>query len=835
MHTVDHLISHFTPESYNLSLTIDRVGRAFHGTVIIQGAPHDKTIKLHQKNLAIHSVLVDGESVKWSDGKDDELTLAPANELADITVIEIKFSGKIIDHQLHGLYPCYYTQDNVKKELLMTQFESHYAREVFPCIDEPEAKATFDVTLTTESGVTVIGNMPVISQSKKADKLVTVLDTTPRMSTYLLAFVIGELQRKSGATKDGVKVNVYATHTQPANSLDFALEHSIQSIEFFNDYFGVPYPLQKCDQVAIPDFANGAMENWGLLTYREACLLYDPAVTSIAAKQYIATVISHEVSHQWFGDLVTMKWWDDVWLNESFATVMEYICVNALHPEWNAWLDFNTGDAVYALRRDSLADVQPVKLAVHHPDEIQTIFDGAIVYAKGARLMRMIEAFVGEEAFRTGLKSYFETHAYANTTGDDLWTALQAASGKNVKALMDPWLLQNGFPVVHAGSDGSLRQEQFVIGPKEDDDKLWPVPLESNAKSLPALLSNREAKFEIEQAYRLNTEDTAHFITHYDESLLSAILTDIKNCKADEITRAQIIKEQTLLAKGSLLPSATLIDLLIAYKSEANDKVWGMMAGVISDLKRFIDPDTAEEKALKRLASSTARPMYVKLGWDQQPDEPEDATMLRATIIGMMIYSEDPKVIAEARKRYATQTLEEMDSELRDNILIAEVRFGNAHETIELLMERYKSTPSIDIQDSICDAVTSTNNLDELVHLLALLKDLSIIRTQDTIKWFVRLLANRHSRDLVWQWLRDEWAWVVEVFGGEKSYDSFVKYCAQLLTTRQQLSEFREFFTPLLNDPSLARAINVGLNDIEARVELIESDKPGVSARLLEL
>lgn len=834
MQIADRLITHFRPDSYNLSLTVDREGRTFRGTVIIKGHPLDSILKLHQKNLRIHSVQIDGKPATWSSGIDDELTLTPKGTLNDYTTIEIEFSGTILDFQLHGLYPCYYTLNNVKKELLMTQFESHYAREVFPCIDEPEAKATFDLTLVTETGVTVLGNMPVVSQREADDQLATTFDTTPRMSTYLLAFVIGDLQKKSGATKDGVEVNVYATPAQPANSLDFALQHSIDTIEFFNEYFGVPYPLPKSDQVAIPDFANGAMENWGLITYREATLLVDPSVTSISTKQYIATVISHELSHQWFGNLVTMKWWDDLWLNESFATIMEYVCVNALHPEWNAWLDFNTGEAVYALRRDSLAGVQPVRVAVNHPDEIQSIFDGAIVYAKGARLIRMVETFVGETAFRAGLKSYFQTHAYANTTGDDLWNSLHASSGKDIKPLMDVWLTQNGFPVIHASSQGKLRQEQFLIGPREDD-KLWPIPLSGTSETMPELFSTREATYEVTENYRLNAQDTGHFITHYDDELLAAILTSIRAGAADEITRAQIIIEQTLLAKSPILPSATLIDLLLAYADETDDKVWGMMSGIIGDLKRFVDPDSAKERALKNLASVVATPMYEKLGWTQRADEPESATMLRATVIGMMVYAEDPHAIAEARKRYASQSIEEMDAELRDTILVAEVRFGATPAVIPTLMNHYTTTHSADIKDSICDAVTASDSLAELTRLLDSLKDLSLIRTQDTVRWFVRLLANRHSRDATWRWLRDEWAWVVEIFDGEKSYDAFVKYSAQLLMTRQQLEEFRQFFTPMLKDPSLTRAITVGLNDIEARVELIESDKPGVSARLLEL
>lgn len=837
MHTVKRLTTEFIPEHYSLSLVINRPGRSFSGTATVLGEVIANKAILHAKGLSIQSITVNGRASEWQLGKDDELTVG--NLKPGKHIIVVGYTGKIND-QLHGLYVCKYRSGDTQKELLATQFESHYAREVFPCVDEPSAKATFDVTLTTEPGVTVLGNMPVKAQNSQKGKLVTSFETTPKMSSYLVAFVVGDLQKMSGKTDSGVEVNVYATPAQPAASLDFALEHAIKTIEFFNDYFGVPYPLPKSDQVALPDFSNGAMENWGLVTYRESTLLYNPTVTSIAAKQYIATVISHELSHQWFGNLVTMAWWDDLWLNESFATIMEYICVDALYPEWNVWLDFNTGESVYALRRDSLAGVQSVKVPVHHPDEIQSVFDGAIVYAKGARLMQMLQHYVGDDAFKQGLKAYFEAHAYGNTTGADLWNALEQASGKNVSELMDKWLAQSGFPVVKAKMNGGnveLAQRQFLIGPDAPSDKLWPIPIGSPLKTLPELFTEKHAAYAIDthKTFRLNTRDTAHYITNYSDELLNKILHEIKSGKADITERAQIIKEQSLLVKSDESSSETLIDLLQSYTAETNEKVWGMVSGAIGDIKRFVDPNTAPEKALKKLAVTLAEPLYSQLGWDQKLNESPDDSMLRATIIGTMIYGEHPAAISEARLRYATQKVDDMDAELRGLILIAEVRHGDTVKAIDNLLEIYRTSASVDIKQDICDAVCSTRDTKQIERLLALLQDTELIRTQDTAMWYARLLNNREGRELAWQWQQNNWDWIKTTFGGDKSYDTFPRITAQILATREQLQQYTAFFEPMLTDTGLKRAISVGINDITARVHMIESDKQAVEQRLIEL
>ena len=404
MTKLKHLLDTFTPHHYDLTLDLTRAEeKSFSGTVIIAGELTGESISLHAKDLTIHSALIDDQPAEFSHGDFDELRLSCPELSSDQHTIRIDFSGAITD-AMHGLYPCYFTHDGVKKQLFATQFESHHAREVFPCVDEPAAKATYDVTLVTTPESTVLGNMPVTESSEKDGALTTTFATTPRMSSYLLAFVVGELHKKTAHTTSGVEVNVWATPAQSEKTLDFALDIATRSIDFYDEYFGVPYPLPKSDHVALPDFSSGAMENWGLITYRESCLLADPKLTPESSKRFITTVIAHELSHQWFGNLVTMQWWNDLWLNESFANMMEYVAVDALHPEWRMWEDFATGEVTAALRRDSLDGVQPVQADVNHPDEISTLFDPAIVYAKGGRLLVMVRRLIGEQAFRAGLK-----------------------------------------------------------------------------------------------------------------------------------------------------------------------------------------------------------------------------------------------------------------------------------------------------------------------------------------------------------------------------------------------------------------------------------------------
>ena len=575
MQTVSRLIQTFVPEHYALSLDIHREDRTFDGTVTINGASlHDGPIRVHAKTLVIDEVTIDGKVASYEMDKNDEVELVGKDVKAGNHTIVIGFSGTIND-QMHGMYPCYFEHDGVKKELIATQFESHHAREVFPCIDEPSAKATFDVTLTTETGVTVLGNTPVKRQRTEDGKLVTAFERTPRMSSYLLAWVFGELHKKTAKTKRGVEVSVWSTVAQPIQSLDFALEFAAQATDFYEEYFGVEYPLAKCDHVALPDFSSGAMENWGLITYREVALLVDPKTSGVSSKHLVATVVAHELAHQWFGNLVTMKLWDDLWLNESFADFVEHIVVDALHPEWETWLDFTLGRGIAALRRDAIDGVQSVRVAVHHPDEITSLFDAAIVYGKGARLMKMLRSFVGEDAFRRGIGKYFKKFAYQNTEGDDLWEMLSEASGKDVAGFMHTWLTQPGYPLLRVEDDG-LSQEQFFIGDHEPSDRLWPILLSPQPRNdLPEIFDKKHMKLTVYPDQRFNTDDTGHFITRYTGDHLHGLLEHVSDFST--IDRLTLLNDQSLLVRGRYESSTVLIDILEHYENETNDAVWGIM------------------------------------------------------------------------------------------------------------------------------------------------------------------------------------------------------------------------------------------------------------------
>ena len=833
MTKVPRLLDTFTPNHYNLTLDLTRAEeKEFSGTVIISGESTGESVSLHSKGLTIQSATIDDQPTDVSFGEFDELILSQPNLESGNHTIHINFSGNITD-AMHGLYPCYFTHDGVKKQLFATQFESHHAREVFPCIDEPAAKAEYDLTLITRPGITVLGNMPVKFQKENGDSLTTTFEKTPRMSSYLLAFVIGELHKKSARTKSGVEVNVWATLAQNENTLDFALDIATRSIDFYDEYFGVKYPLPKSDHVALPDFSSGAMENWGLITYRESCLLADPELTPESSRRFIATVIAHELSHQWFGNLVTMNWWNDLWLNESFANMMEYVAIDALHPEWRMWEDFATNEVTAALRRDSLDGVQSVQADVNHPDEISTLFDPAIVYAKGGRLLVMVRKLIGEEAFRAGLKSYFEKFAYKNTVGNDLWQELESASGQPIVNLMNAWISQPGLPVVSVSNSHDaaiLSQERFFIGEHQPSDALWPIPLFANQPLDVKILNQKETTVSIEKPLQLNCDLSAHFITKYDESTREYLLKNITELPT--LDKICILQDATILARAGFENSASLLPLALSLKTETNEKVFGMATGALTELRKFVDDNDAARDSLKKISGEFARATFEELGWDEKDGESDDDRERRTTALSLMMYSEDKDVLNEAKTRFDNNKLEDLQTEIRALIISANVRHFETLEMVENLFTAYKNTPSNDLQNDIAIGLTSTKNPETAEKILANIKDSNVIRPQDASRWFVYLIRMRENRQIAWNWLKENWAWVEEKFGEDKSYDDFIRYAATALLTTNELNDFRQFFEPMENIPALARTIKLGITEISARVELIERDKADVLSAL---
>ncbi len=848
--TVKRLFRDFQPEHYGLSLHPNTDNMTFTGSVVIigkkTGRPSQR-ITLHQKDLKVTSAKLEklGKDQKAIEvdrinthNKFDEVRLHSKNMVYPGQYqITLEFSGRITD-QMHGLYPCYFEHEGQKKKLLATQFESHHAREVFPCIDEPEAKATFDLTLTTKKGEVVLGNTPAKSQKEANGKLVTTFDTTPMMSTYLLAFVTGEMHAVKAKTKAGQLVQTWGTVAQPLSFMQYANEEAVKVLEFFEDYFDTPFPLPKVDQVALPDFESGAMENWGLITYREIALLTDPKNRSLSSEQYISMVVAHELSHQWFGNLVTMKWWDDLWLNESFASMMEHVALDRLHPDWHQWEQYVTMDVLSASNRDIYKAVQPVRVAVNHPDEIHSLFDPAIVYAKGGRLLKMLLDYIGEKAFREGLRTYFSKHAYKNTTKDDLWTELSKASGKDINALMSPWLEQSGMPVVSVGAKGNkimLSQERFVLDQK-DSKYLWPIPLLAESELNIELLDQKTTEFEISKPNEiiLNTSASGHFVTNYTtKDHKNFLATAIANQTVKAESRINILNDQLLLARRGDASVADSMAIIEGCAHEPRDAVWALICRTISLASGLIEGDKASAVALRRLRVSLAKDQFASLGWDDQVSDDPNTKHLRHTMVALMTSGQDKIAIDEAINRYKkAKTVADLPADYRALIVGVAVRGGQAD--LDDLMNQYKTSTNPDVQHAITAGICRVKNTEDAKHIItASLGEDGFVRPQDIFRWYAYLMQNKHTRELAWDWLTTNWTRLEGIYGDSKSFDHFVTYSAGPLNTPEWQEKFVTFFTPKLKVVALHRNITVAFSEIEARVAWRKRDEPKIKKYLL--
>ena len=838
MQAVKHFIETFVPEHYDLFLDLNRADKSFSGKVTITGEAKTSKISLHQKDLTVEAVEVAGQARPFTLDKDNE-ALYIELEAAGPVLVTITYTGQITDN-MTGIYPSYYTVDGVKKEIISTQFESHFAREAFPSVDEPEAKATFDLALKFDQaeGELALSNMPEIDVENRKATGVWKFETTPRMSSYLLAFAAGDMQGITSKTKNGTLVGVYATKAHPESNLEFALDIAVRCIEFYEEYYGVKYPIPQSLHVALPDFSAGAMENWGLVTYREIYLLVDENSTALS-RQTVALVVAHELAHQWFGNLVTMKWWDDLWLNESFANMMEYVSVDAIEPSWKIFEDFQTSGVPYALKRDATDGVQSVHVEVKHPDEINTLFDGAIVYAKGSRLMHMLRRWLGDDAFRKGLGAYFEKHQYGNTIGRDLWDDLSQASGRDVAAFMDAWLEQPGYPVVTAKVENDsliLTQKQFFIGEHEDRGRLWPVPLNSNWQGLPDTLTTERLEIpnyaalaaQNDGALRLNTENTAHYITDYQGELLDALLNNLSSL--DNISKLQIVQERRLLAESGKISYADLLPVISKLANETSYMVVSAVSQVLEGLNRFVDEGSQTEEDYKALLKVLSQSNFDRLGFEKQAGESDEDEMVRQLIVGNMIKADDETAKAQASQIFDKyrDNLEKLPAAIRLQVLVNQIKHHESKELTKLYLDLYVASNDGSFKNALSTALSYTKNKETLDELLATWKDKFTVKPQDLSAWYARFLSRDFTQEAVWTWARENWDWIKAALGGDMSFDSFVISPAMVFKTEKRLAEYKAFFEPQLDDMAISRNISMGIKEIAARVELVKCEKEAV-------
>ena len=792
---MERLIEYFNPKHYDIILNVNRHTKKAKGYVKIKGEPHQGMIKLHAKDLTIDRVTLQGEIVKFTHENEVlEIPYFPEMKEAEIEV----YYHFNLNTNMEGAYLSSYQYEGKEETLISTQFESHYAREAFPCVDEPAAKATFSLTLEVpDKDDTVISNMPALETKKVKEGKVVVFEETPKMSTYLLAFCVGRFQKKTTKNFAGVEITTYCTMNHPVESVEFANEVASQCLDYYDNLFGIKYPLKKLDQIAIPDFEAGAMENWGLVTYRESCLLVDKT-TTLSAKQYVATVVAHELSHQWFGNLVTMEWWNNLWLNESFANIMEYIAVDALHPEYNIWREYYTTTCYAALSRDALSGVQAVQQDVNDPAEISALFDGAIVYAKGSRLMLMLIREMGNKAFFSGIKDYFKKHAYQNTTGDDLWAALQPYAKFDVKEFMDAWISQPGYPVY---TDGS--QQRFLLTGETDNTK-WPLP-------------------------EIKDDMSGHYLINLSGDEFQEALRNFDRLSLEQ--KIRLLLDRTLLAKTSLVSSASLLELLPKFKNEQDFSIWSILASIVSSLKVFFPYEDKDRPAFKQYVNNLIEVQLGRLGVQPKEKESEEDTKLRGVILGLAYYAENQEALKSLHALY-DQDYTKLNPEIRLDILLATLN-QTQEKVFQDYLKKYEEIADPEIKNDLLFAFTDAEkHTDELIKLL---DEPKIVKPQDHGYLFGFLVRNHFTEAKAKEWIFSHWTYVEEMMG-DKSVDLYPRYFASSVRTKEQAEEFSNFFSPLAErNSAITRVVALAKVEIDSRLKLLAMDNDDVHRKLAKL
>ena len=577
-------------------------------------------------------------------------------------LLSIEYSGKI-NTQANGLFAIDYDTEAGKKRALYTQFEAPDARRFVPSWDEPNHKATFNLTATVPAGQMAVSNMPVAQSNDLPGGMRMVrFETSPKMSTYLLFFALGEFERATGMA-DGTEVGVVTTKGKVAQAAG-ALEASKLVLQDYNDYFGVAYPLPKLDNVAAPGSSQffGAMENWGAILSFEFILLVDPKISTIGNVQGIFSTAAHEIAHQWFGNLVTMSWWDDLWLNEGFATWMAARATEKFHPEWNTRLNA-VGSREGAMNRDAVATTHPVVQRVETVEQLGQAFD-AITYQKGGAVIRMLENYVGEDAWREGVRAYMKKHAYGNTVSADLWSAVQAAAGKPILDIANDFTRQPGIPLVKVESavcNGGKTTLQLSQGEftKDRPDKVplrWRVPVVAQAVGgarVDTVVEGGKGMLEVPGCGTVvvNAGQAGYYRTLYGDAQFAALGKDF--ARLDAIDQLGIMNDTWALGMAGLRPASDYLELARGVPADADPAIWADIAGTLGSIDSHLKANPAAQKRFQAYARAVLQPVFARIGWNARPDDSAPVQLLRTTLIGTLAGLEDAAVIAEVRRRFA--------------------------------------------------------------------------------------------------------------------------------------------------------------------------------------
>jgi aminopeptidase N len=837
------------PTDYSVRIVPDIDKLTFSGTetVKLNACHRVPQLVLNALELKIEAASIDGKelpgSVIKTDTKNELLTLALPSELATGEhTLTLRFTGKI-NEQGQGLFYMRYPEHGTgaRKIMLGSQFEATDARRFFPCWDEPVFRARFQLTAVVPENWLAVSNMPVESEKKTAGGKEVRFAATPPMSSYLNVFVAGELdfiESRSGPTQ----LRVIATKGK-AEMGRYALEATAQILQYYNDYFGVAYPLPKLDQIALPGGFGGAMENWGGITYYESKLLFDSKSSSAETKQDIYEVLAHEMAHQWFGDLVTMAWWDNLWLNEGFASWMGSKCTTHFNPQWEVWLrrEFprdpsrRAGIAKEAaMEGDARSTTHPIQQPVATEAEASSAFDD-ITYKKGQSFLRMLESFLGGDVFREGIRRYVAAHMYSNTTTTDLWNALSEASGKPVGEIAAGWTEQPGFPVVKVkreqGGNVSLAQERFIVNFTNAPPLEWKIPItyavvgETPATLLMTRKVDNIQNIPADRALKLNVNGAGNYRVEYDEASWKLLLRALKNLAVED--RVNLLSDTWALAQANRAPIAVYFELVEKLPPSTDLAEREQIIHVLDFINRLLS-GTPEEEEFQRYARSLLRPTFDSVGWEAKPDQKAATANLRASLITALGKLNDPKIVASCRERFKVYLAnpESLAPDLRPAVFSVVGRYADESTWNDLHRLGLKTT-SIEEKQNYYDALAGAID-PKLVKKTLPIALTDELPTSRAVFLVLRVARESGHPDVAWDFARTK----MKALLAKTDALGANTYAPSLFTFFSDASRVQDLWTYAKNNLPAASAPQVAkaLDEIQFRSEFKKRLAPQLGA-----